>query len=318
MPVIQNNISAIVIVFAVLFGVLLVFAGMLYWRLRRAEMEYEFLSRGTEGQNLVEIVNDNIQQARELLVEVNDLSELYNKVIELLAGAIQHVGVVRFDAFRDIGGLMSFSIAMLDDRGNGLTITSIYGRAESRTYCKPVVERGSSYELSPEEMEAIRLAMQSGDRGAYPVVTRDADHEEKIATLKLFHDKEIPAARVPERGIPVKERKVDRGAPPAVAGATERNPRRGEQEGDIRPSRRVRPAEAGSGQAPGTIDVREEREQELARRRLEQAMERQTREQEYAAGNTGKERSARHRASRSDTTSLDSPVHRLRGPGGNR
>jgi hypothetical protein len=194
---IKNNITAIVLVLGGLLVVALAIIAYLFWRTRRIELECELLLRGTDGTNFVEIVNDNIDQVHALSGEVEALSERYAAVLRRIAGAVQHVGVVRFDAFRDLGGLLSFAVALLDDRGNGLVFSSIYGRSESRTYAKPCIERSSSYELSPEEREAIRLAMQSKDMGALPVEAKDKDHEERMANLRLFHDREY-VTRTPE------------------------------------------------------------------------------------------------------------------------
>jgi Protein of unknown function (DUF4446) len=187
---IQNNITPIVIALGALLLFAIALIVYLFRRTRRIEADCELLMRDGRGQNFAEIVSDNINQVYGLLREVERLSDQYVQVLRRMAGAMQHVGVVRFDAFRDLGGLMSFAIAMLDDRGNGLVISSIYGRTESRTYAKPVVERSSSYELSPEEREAIRLAMQSKELGALPVEARDREHEERMANLRLFHDRE--------------------------------------------------------------------------------------------------------------------------------
>ncbi len=195
---VQNNITAIVIALSALLLAALGVIAYLFLRTRRLELECELLLRGSEGTNFVEIVNDNIDQVHGLMEEVNALSERYAAVLRRVAGAVQHVGVVRFDAFRDLGGLLSFAVALLDDRGNGLVLSSIYGRSESRTYAKPVIERSSPYELSPEEREAIRLAMQSKEMGALPVESRDRDHEERMANLRLFHDREY-LQRPPER-----------------------------------------------------------------------------------------------------------------------
>lgn len=195
---VQNNITAIVIALGALLLIALGIIAYLFLRTRRLELECELLLRGSEGTNFVEIVNDNIDQVHGLMEEVNALSERYAAVLRRVAGAVQHVGVVRFDAFRDLGGLLSFAVALLDDRGNGLILSSIYGRSESRTYAKPVIERSSPYELSPEEREAIRLAMQSKEMGALPVESRDRDHEERMANLRLFHDREY-LQRPPER-----------------------------------------------------------------------------------------------------------------------
>ena len=72
--------------------------------------------------------------------------------------ALRHVGVVRYDAFGDMGGRLSFSAALFDDNGNGLVISSINGRSETRTYAKPLVDLRSDHTLSPEEQDAIREA----------------------------------------------------------------------------------------------------------------------------------------------------------------
>jgi hypothetical protein len=76
-----------------------------------------------------------------------------------LADALRHVAVVRYDAFGDMGGRMSFTAALLDDSGDGLVITSINGRTESRAYAKGVKQGASDQSLSPEETEAIALAL---------------------------------------------------------------------------------------------------------------------------------------------------------------
>lgn len=73
--------------------------------------------------------------------------------------SLQHVGLVRFDAFEDMGGRLSFSAALLDIDGNGLVLTSINGRNETRMYAKPVEHGVSKYHLSDEEQAAIRRAI---------------------------------------------------------------------------------------------------------------------------------------------------------------
>ena len=75
--------------------------------------------------------------------------------------ALRHVGVVRYDAFGDMGGRLSFSAALYDDGGNGLVISSINGRSETRTYAKPLVDLRSDHTLSPEEEQAIQAARGS-------------------------------------------------------------------------------------------------------------------------------------------------------------
>ena len=76
-----------------------------------------------------------------------------------IEGAVRKVGLVRYDAFEDVGGRLSFSCALLDDHGNGVVVTSINGRQDTRVYAKPIMGGRSSYNLSTEEEEAIRQAL---------------------------------------------------------------------------------------------------------------------------------------------------------------
>jgi uncharacterized protein YlxW (UPF0749 family) len=72
--------------------------------------------------------------------------------------ALRHLSVVRYDAFGDMGGHLSWSAALLDDSGNGIVLTSIHGRSESRTYAKNIAAWSSDQTLSPEEDEAVGTA----------------------------------------------------------------------------------------------------------------------------------------------------------------
>ena len=69
--------------------------------------------------------------------------------------ALRHLAVVRYDAFGDMGGHLSWSLALLDDGGDGVVLTSIHGRSDARTYAKGVTGWSSDQQLSPEEVEAI-------------------------------------------------------------------------------------------------------------------------------------------------------------------
>ena len=78
------------------------------------------------------------------------------------ASALRHVAVVRYDAFADMGGHLSWSFALLDDGGNGIVLTSIHGRSDSRTYAKNITGWSATQQLSPEEMEAVGHARTPG------------------------------------------------------------------------------------------------------------------------------------------------------------
>jgi hypothetical protein len=72
--------------------------------------------------------------------------------------ALRHLAVVRYDAFGDMGGHLSWSLALLDDSGNGVVLTSIHGRSDARTYAKSITAWSCEQQLSPEEDEAVSHA----------------------------------------------------------------------------------------------------------------------------------------------------------------
>jgi len=83
-----------------------------------------------------------------------DISQLY----ALLENCVQKIGVVRYNAFHNVGSDQSFSVALLDSDDNGVVLSSIYGRDYSTTYAKPVRYGESEYILTEEEEDAIGLA----------------------------------------------------------------------------------------------------------------------------------------------------------------
>jgi hypothetical protein len=72
--------------------------------------------------------------------------------------SLRHLAVVRYDAFGDMGGHLSWSMALLDDSGDGVVLSSIHGRSAARTYANNVPEWTANQQLSPEEEEAVGFA----------------------------------------------------------------------------------------------------------------------------------------------------------------
>ena len=81
-----------------------------------------------------------------------------------LAQALRHVAVVRYDAFGDMGGRLSFSAAVIDDAGDGFVLSALHGRGESRTYAKGIVGGTSDTTLTPEEQQALAAARTGSEQ----------------------------------------------------------------------------------------------------------------------------------------------------------
>ncbi len=90
--------------------------------------------------------------------------------------ALRDVALVRYDALNEMSGHLSFSVALLNAAGDGIVLSSINGRAETRTYVKPVLAGEGAQELSPEEAHAVRSArLGEGMLADWPPSERD-DH----------------------------------------------------------------------------------------------------------------------------------------------
>ncbi|MGV1005961.1 MAG: DUF4446 family protein [Candidatus Nanopelagicales bacterium] len=75
--------------------------------------------------------------------------------------ALRHVAVVRYDAFGDVGGRLSYSVAILDDTGSGLILSTLSGKADVRTYVKTISGGQPDQALTPEEKQAVAAAVGS-------------------------------------------------------------------------------------------------------------------------------------------------------------
>jgi hypothetical protein len=114
------------------------------------------------GERLEAVVEGQARSIQRLEAAVRQLAMGERRLGEFVEGAVQHIGVVRFDAFEDMGGRLSFSAALLDGHGDGVVITSINGRQDARCYAKRVENGTSIHNLSDEEEQAIREALGGG------------------------------------------------------------------------------------------------------------------------------------------------------------
>lgn len=130
-------------------------------RMRRA---YQVLQGGGRRDDFVTAVNRQVGAVDDLRAEVSSLQNGLARVRHDVDDALRHVAVVRYDAFPDMGGRLSFSAALLDDAGDGLVLTSINGRSETRTYAKGVKGGTGEQQLSPEEEQAIGFATRGAAR----------------------------------------------------------------------------------------------------------------------------------------------------------
>ena len=127
-------------------------------RIGRLHRAYNALVAGDEQTSFVDAVRRQATAMDAVRSDVQVLRADLSAARADLSDALRHVAVVRYDAFGDMGGRLSFSAALLDDAGDGIVLTSINGRSETRTYAKGVKAGDSDHSLSPEEQQAISYA----------------------------------------------------------------------------------------------------------------------------------------------------------------
>lgn len=149
-----------------LIFLLVVMAALVVWmltiqrRVSRARQDYRALLAGTEGGDLEAVLQAQLAELRRIAAQVESLTGRVERLEKALPGALQRVGVVRFNPFSDTGSDQSFAIALLDEGGDGVVLSGLYARGGIRVYAKPVDGGHSEYTLSTEEEQAIAQAME--------------------------------------------------------------------------------------------------------------------------------------------------------------
>lgn len=144
----------------------LVVVGLAAWlaMLQRSEARVRSRLRRILSDNgaagLDEILDGQATRIEQLSSRLDALNALERELEASSRLALQKVGVIRFNPFQDSGGDQSFAIALLDQGGTGLVVSSLHGRAETRIFAKQVTNGHSKHSLSDEEQQAIRAALQ--------------------------------------------------------------------------------------------------------------------------------------------------------------
>ncbi|MBU7007541.1 DUF4446 family protein [Phosphitispora fastidiosa] len=153
----NNEILTLISLFAAALSLLLLFINL--FRTGRLMKRYKVMMRGAQGQDLEQVLNTYMSKVDASLAKTEEVRQAYTEIMTMAKNSIQNVGVVRYNAFDDTGSDLSFAVALLNHRGDGLVISSLFGRNETRTYAKPVTNGVSDYPLSGEEEQAIKKAL---------------------------------------------------------------------------------------------------------------------------------------------------------------
>jgi hypothetical protein len=156
------SLGAIVIALAFAVVVLLVAVVVLARRTTRLDGRIATLTRSGDGTSIESTLRAHLDTVDGVARGVDELAMRSAMLERAQRGAIQRVGLVRFNPFEDTGGNQSFALALLDQQGDGIVISSLHARAATRVYGKAIAGGRSEAALSDEEAEALRVALSSG------------------------------------------------------------------------------------------------------------------------------------------------------------
>ena len=163
MDIFINNFGEIFII-STLSAILLLLIISLYnmFKIRLLSKKYYWFMKGFGETNIEQSLEKFMTRVEEVYERGKELENHSNQIDRTLIKCFQKIGIVRYNAFENVGSDLSFAIALLNLNDDGVLINGIYSRDSSATYAKPIVSGKSKYALSAEEEQAIDLAKRYG------------------------------------------------------------------------------------------------------------------------------------------------------------
>ena len=155
------DVGIVVIALIVIILGLVIFIMKLQLQVDRLNRKYRAFMRGSEGQSLEKMIQRKLNQL-DRVQEINeDHGDLIRQIKSVQDNSMNKYGVVKYDAFDDVGGKLSFAFAMLNRDDTGIVLNAVHSRDNCFLYIKGIMKGESYIMLSEEEIEALRIAKGS-------------------------------------------------------------------------------------------------------------------------------------------------------------
>jgi len=159
LQLIDKNTPHILFSLGILLLLVIIFQVIIIKKIIDNTHRYRDFMRGTTRANLEEHLFQYSRSVKDVERKIKELEYNQAEITRVLRNCIQNVGLIRFNAYDDMGGELSFALAVLNSSGDGVVLSGLYGRNDSRVYAKPIEKGESSYPLSEEEESAIENAI---------------------------------------------------------------------------------------------------------------------------------------------------------------
>lgn len=130
-------------------------------KIKRLRNKYNNFMSGFGEKNIEQLLETCLDKVTQVGIKNREIENQINSIERALIQCIQRIGIVRYNAFENVGSDLSFSIALLDNNDDGIVLSGIYSRDSSSTYAKPVIGGKSRYTLSAEEIQALEMAKKN-------------------------------------------------------------------------------------------------------------------------------------------------------------
>ena len=144
------GVSAVVMAF--ILAVLLIVSLI---KIRKLNKKYGAFMKGANGKDLESAVLTRFSEMDKMKTDIEFIFGKLNIACDMLLTAYQKMSIVKYDAFKEMGGKLSFSLALLDDKNSGCILTSVHTREGCYTYVKEIIKGESFVVLSEEERRAL-------------------------------------------------------------------------------------------------------------------------------------------------------------------
>lgn len=157
------DLGILVLMLMVLVLMLIVIILNMSLGIHRLNRKYAMFMKGADGQSLERVFNQKLKEVDRLLAANDDNSAEIRILKKEIGKSLTKYGIVKYDAFDDVGGKLSFALAMLDRKNTGFILNAIHSRDNCFFYIKEIVNGESYILLSSEEMDALRQAVRFGE-----------------------------------------------------------------------------------------------------------------------------------------------------------
>ena len=130
-------------------------------QISKLKKKYNSFMSGSTAKSLEETLLKRLEQVDDLIASNATNENNINKLFDDMKFSFNRVGLVKYDAFNEMGGKLSFSLAMLNDNEDGFVINAMHSREGCFTYIKEIIDGNSIIVLADEEQEALKMAKEA-------------------------------------------------------------------------------------------------------------------------------------------------------------